>query len=192
MLACPDGTYDDGRGALREKVFNFSHEKSNGRTSSVGHEIFGFDANGNQVIPKKGNFITTKKRDLWPEIAENSQKVIQMLDLCGHEKYLKTTMFGLSGLYPHYGMVVVGANMGVQRMTKEHIGIAMSLKIPIFIVVTKIDLAPNEVLTQTMNTLLKIVKGSACNNMKPMIVKDLKDIDMIAQGVQTRKLCPIF
>ena len=44
-------------------------------------------------------------------------------------------------------MVVVGANMGVQRMTKEHIGIAMSLKIPIFIVVTKIDLAPTEVLT---------------------------------------------
>ena len=70
-----------------------------------------------------------------------------MLDLCGHEKYLKTTMFGLTGLYPHYGMVVVGANMGVQRMTKEHIGIAMSLKIPIFIVVTKIDLAPNEILT---------------------------------------------
>lgn len=153
VLACPDGTFDDGRGALREKVFNFSHEKGNGRTSSVGHEILGFDAHGNQVIPKKGNFVTSKKRDLWPEISEHSKKVIQLLDLCGHEKYLKTTMFGMTGLFPHYGMVVVGANMGVQRMTKEHIGIAMSLKIPIFIVITKIDLAPTEVLTQTLNTL---------------------------------------
>ena len=42
-------------------------------------------------------------------------------------------------------MLVVGANMGVSRMTKEHIGIAISLKIPIFVVVTKIDVAPESV-----------------------------------------------
>lgn len=76
VIACPDGTLDDGRGTLREKVFNFSHEKGNGRTSSVGHEIVGFDKDGNQVVPKKGNFVTSKKKDLWPEISENSQKVI--------------------------------------------------------------------------------------------------------------------
>lgn len=76
-----------------------------------------------------------------------------MIDLCGHEKYLKTTMFGLSGLYPHYAMLIVGANMGISRMTKEHIGIAISLKIPIFVVVTKIDIAPTSVYQETMNTL---------------------------------------
>ena len=76
-----------------------------------------------------------------------------MIDLCGHEKYLKTTMFGLSGLYPQYAMLVIGANMGVSRMTKEHIGIAMSLKIPMFVVITKIDLAPENVYTETMNTI---------------------------------------
>lgn len=32
--------------------------------------------------------------------------------------------------------------MGVSRMTKEHIGITMALKIPMFVVVTKVDLAP--------------------------------------------------
>lgn len=32
-------------------------------------------------------------------------------DLCGHEKYLKTTIFGLTGLQPDYCMVLVGANM---------------------------------------------------------------------------------
>lgn len=68
-----------------------------------------------------------------------------MIDLCGHEKYLKTTMFGLSGLYPHYAMLVVGANMGISRITKEHIGIAVSLKIPIFVVITKVDIAPPNV-----------------------------------------------
>jgi GTPase len=30
------GIMDDGRGFARTKVFNFSHEASNGRTSSIG------------------------------------------------------------------------------------------------------------------------------------------------------------
>lgn len=72
VLACGNGTTDDGRGALREKVFNFTHEKENGRTSSIGHEIIGFDANGNQVIPKKKDIFSSKKKVVWPEIVEGS------------------------------------------------------------------------------------------------------------------------
>jgi predicted GTPase len=34
---------DDGRGSARKMVFNFSHEAANGRTSSIGQEIMGFD-----------------------------------------------------------------------------------------------------------------------------------------------------
>ena len=40
---------DDGRGSARQKVFNFSHEAANGRTSSIGQEIMGFDDENNQV-----------------------------------------------------------------------------------------------------------------------------------------------
>jgi GTPase len=36
---------DDGRGSARKTVFNFSHEAANGRTSSIGQEIMGFDKN---------------------------------------------------------------------------------------------------------------------------------------------------
>ena len=75
------------------------------------------------------------------------------MDLCGHEKYLKTTMAGLSGLYPHYSMVVIGANMGVKRMTKEHMGICLSFKIPMIVVLTKIDIAPESVLNETIQTI---------------------------------------
>jgi GTPase len=52
-------------------------------------------------------------------------------------------MFGLVGLMPDFSMIVVGANMGVSRMTKEHLGISLALKIPIFIIITKIDLPPS-------------------------------------------------
>ena len=98
VLSCSDGMNDDGRGMLREKIFNFDHEKSNGRTSSIANEIIGFDSNGTQVFPnKRKDLLNAKKKVLWPEIVEASTKIINMIDLCGHEKYLKTTLFGLSG-----------------------------------------------------------------------------------------------
>lgn len=53
ILAAPAGVTDDGRGALRDRVFNFAHEKENGRTTSIGHEIIGFDLNGQQVTSMK-------------------------------------------------------------------------------------------------------------------------------------------
>jgi GTPase len=43
VLSCPPGITDDGRGKLRDRVFNFGHEKENGRTTSIAHEIIGFD-----------------------------------------------------------------------------------------------------------------------------------------------------
>jgi len=69
-----------------------------------------------------------------------------LIDLCGHEKYLKTTMLGMVGMVPDYILVVVGANFGLSWMTKEHLGIALALEIPFFIVVTKIDMVSPEVL----------------------------------------------
>jgi GTPase len=71
-------------------------------------------------------------------------------------------MFGLVGLMPDYSMIIVGANMGVSRMTKEHLGISLALKVPIFIVITKIDIAPENVFEETKTTLIKILKSPGC------------------------------
>jgi len=40
---------DNGRGSARAKVFNFDHEQKNGRTSSIGQEIMGFNDDAKQV-----------------------------------------------------------------------------------------------------------------------------------------------
>lgn len=45
-------------------------------------------------------------------------------------------------MLPDFAMLLVGANMGVQLMTKEHISIACALQIPIVVVLTKVDIAP--------------------------------------------------
>lgn len=189
IITSSDEVADDGRGALRKKVFNYTHEMENGRTSSIAYEIVCFDKQGQQVLPESKSL---KKKVVWPDIVSRSAKVVSLNDLCGHEKYLKTTMYGLSGLFPHYGMVVIGANMGIQRMTREHIGIAVSLKIPLFVVVTKVDLAPANVYEATMDKLNKILKGSFCN-MKPFHVTSAEELpDLADKMFQRTNVAPIF
>lgn len=74
--------------------------------------------------------------------------------------HIQTTVFGLTGMSPDYCLVVVGANMGVSRMTKEHIGIASALHLPMIVVVTKTDLAPKKVFRSTMNALTRALKAA--------------------------------
>ena len=148
------GINDDGRGYARKFIFNYQHEAETGRTSSIAEEIIGI---------KDGKIIQSarlneKKNVAWKDIASQSDHVITFLDLCGHEKYLKTTMYGVSALLPHYAVILIGTNMGVQRMTKEHLGIVYSLGIPFFIVFNKIDIAPKEVKEKTINYFTSILK----------------------------------
>ena len=37
----------------------------------------------------------------------------------------------MTGLFVDYGLILVGSNMGITKMTKEHLGILLYLKIPI-------------------------------------------------------------
>lgn len=39
----------------------------------------------------------------------------------------------------------IGANAGIIGMTKEHLSLALCLNVPVFIVVTKIDMCPERV-----------------------------------------------
>lgn len=73
------------------------------------------------------------------------------------------------GLIPDYCLIVVGANFGLSRMTKEHLGIAVVLKIPFFIVLTKVDMVDKEVLKKTISDINKILKSSFVNK-KPVIM----------------------
>jgi len=182
------GMYDDGRGSARLRVFNYPHEAELGRTSSVGHEIMGFDEAGKQVFAER--FVQNKNK-YWGEVVKKSKKVVTLIDLCGHEKYLKTTMFGLVGMVPDYSMIIVGSNMGISRMTKEHLGITLALKIPFFIVLTKVDMCPENIFKETMDNLMKILKSGGCNR-KPIVVKTDEDLSTCAGALATDRICPIF
>ena len=180
------GIKDDGRGYARKFVFNYQHETETGRTSSIAEEIIGFK-DGKIVGAGK---INEKKNVAWKEIATKSDHVITFLDLCGHEKYLKTTMYGVSALMPHYAIILIGANMGAQRMTKEHIGIVVSLGIPFFIVLTKIDISPKEKKEKTITNINLILKSGLQKTV--FNVKSPSEAAFAAKGIDDGNLVPIF
>lgn len=95
------GELDNGRGHARQRLFRHKHEMESGRTSSVGNDILGFDSVGKVV-----NKIDHGTLD-WVKIVEKSAKVITFIDLAGHERYLKTTVFGMTGHAPDFGMLMV-------------------------------------------------------------------------------------
>ena len=49
------------------------------------------------------------------EICEHSSKLITLIDLAGHHKYMKTTIFGLTCYSPDFTMLVVSANTGMGK-----------------------------------------------------------------------------
>ena len=50
-------------------------------------------------------------------------KVISFTDLAGHERYLRTTVFGLLSSSPNYCLLMVAANNGLIGMSKYGISL---------------------------------------------------------------------
>lgn len=181
------GEKDNGRGSARLNVFNFGHEIKTGRTSSIAQHILGFDAEGKIV-----NYDTSLgRKKSWPDIVKHSEKIVTMFDLCGHEKYLKTTIIGLTSHYPDLAFIMIGANMGVTKMTKEHIFLCLSLKIPFVIVITKIDFCPKNILEQTKEQVKKLCKLAVIAR-HPCDVKNDEDVITSVKNIHSMATVPIF
>ncbi|EEA26120.1 hypothetical protein TMatcc_005628 [Talaromyces marneffei ATCC 18224] len=179
------GHLDDGRGKARVNLFRHKHEIESGRTSSVGMEIMGFDARGEIIGSDKGRKLS------WEEIGKKSAKVISFSDLAGHERYLRTTVFGMLSSSPNYCLLMVAANNGLVGMSKEHLGIALALNVPVMVVITKIDICPPQILQQTITQLTRILKSPGARKI-PIFIKDMDETVNTATQFVSQRICPIF
>jgi len=177
------GQLDNGRGSARLNMFRHLHEVQTGRTSSISHEILGFDSQGKPV-----DFVSCGTAD---EIAENATKLITFIDLAGHQKYLRTTISGLTGYDPHYAMLVVSASGGVVPMTQEHLGIAVALGVPFYVVLTKVDVTPRDKLQATLDSLEKVLKSIGANKA-PLVIRSNDDAITAANNTPMENVVPIF
>ena len=68
---------------------------------------------------------------------------------------------------------------------------ALALSVPVFVVVTKIDMCPPNVLQETLKLLVKILKSQGCRKV-PVMVKTQDDVVLSATNFVSERLCPIF
>lgn len=177
------GSLDNGRGSARLNMFRHLHEVQTGRTSSISHEVLGFDNAGHAVYQDAAAST---------EIAESAVKLITFIDLAGHEKYLRTTISGLTGYAPHYAMLVISASAGIVTMTQEHLAIAVALEVPFFVMLTKVDATPKAKLQETLDTLENVLK-SVGNNKVPLVVYSEDDsITAANTALKEKSVVPIF
>jgi elongation factor 1-alpha len=153
------GIVDDGNGSSRSSIFNFPHEQKSGRTSSISQQT----------------------------IKINNKKII-FYDLAGHEKYFKTTLFGISCNYPDIMLILIESNKGIQQMTKEHIISAIYLRIPIVIVMTKLDIALQNKLNTNIRVIKKVMKSVSKNVYE---INDEHNIDIAVKTISETTV-PLF
>lgn len=86
---------------------------------------------------------------------------------------------------------MVAANNGLIGMSKEHLGIALALNVPVMVVITKIDICPPQILEQTVRQITKILKSPGARKIPVFIRTRDECIDTATQFVSQR-ICPIF
>ncbi|AWR96620.1 elongation factor 1-alpha [Acidianus sulfidivorans JP7] len=179
------GKLDDGNGSLRASIARYLHEVISGRTSSITLRILGFD--------NQGKIVNHYCRDPLDEaeVTLKSSKILRLIDLGGHERYLRTTLKGLMGYETDYVMLVVGSDDGLSIMGKEHLAVASVLKYPIFIIITKIDKFPEDRINEIINDIKNVLKIPGINRLV-MEVENEDDILNAILGLQTLRIVPVF
>lgn len=97
-------------------------------------------------------------------------------------------MYNFLNIY--LGMLMVGANAGIVGMTKEHLGLALALSVPVFVVVTKIDMCPPNILQENLRLLIRILKSPGCRKV-PVTVKTPDDVVVSATNFVSERLVSI-
>jgi len=153
---------DNGRGYARSFILRHKHEQETGRTSS-----------------------TTQQYMRLPS------KIIEFNDLAGHEKYYKCTAKQLATNFLDYVAVVINSGSGIQMMTREHISLAFSLRIPMFIIYTKIDTTPHNIYEINLEYIKTFYKNKMNLNVE-VISPDISMMSLIARFGKSNDIVPLF
>lgn len=86
---------------------------------------------------------------------------------------------------------MVAANNGLVGMSKEHLGIALALNVPVMVVVTKIDICPPNILEETITQISKIMRSPGARKV-PTFIKNREECINTATQFVSHRICPVF
>ncbi len=196
------GILDNGKGHSRLLIAKHQHEIDSGRTSSISTHLIGYkeggdgDGNGNgngderpimlpiptliNATSSTNNNVNTTRIQLKSEvdIATEANNLVSLIDLAGHEKYLKTTIHGVSSGMIDYALVLISSHQGPNHMTRHHISLAVAFSVPIIVVLTKIDSCPQHLLKNTKEEIASIIRSPGVQK-RPYLIKQSSDINVV-------------
>jgi GTPase len=139
---------DDGNGSARTLIAKHPHEAERGKTSDVTTRILDF--------PEK-------------------DKAVTLLDTCGQSTYFGSTLHGLCGYFPDCSFLIISANNGITPMTLQHMRALVSLNIPVVVIVTRIDITPQNKYKETIDSIKKMILSMCGKNSKVEIMNNPYD-----------------
>ncbi|MFC4249487.1 GTPBP1 family GTP-binding protein [Natribaculum luteum] len=132
------GTADDGDGGTRAYLDVQPHEVERGLSADLSYAVYGFDDDGPVHVRNPD-----RKADR-AQVVEEADRLVSFVDTVGHEPWLRTTIRGLVGQKLDYGLLVVAADDGPTRTTREHLGVLLATDLPTIVALTKTDLVDDE------------------------------------------------
>ncbi len=145
-------TCDNGCGSARKSLLQHPHEKESGHTSQITSYILRYgESTGSETA-------TT--------LTEQAQKIVHVFDGCGLKGNLKAMVHGFTSTAPDYVFLLVAADTGISSITREHMGIALALHLPIVVVVTKTDLCKPETMKATLDSIETLIRKGT--NKEPL------------------------
>ncbi|MFB6361806.1 MAG: GTPBP1 family GTP-binding protein [Halobacteriales archaeon] len=128
------GQSDDGEGGTRAYLDVQPHEIDRGLSADLSYGVYGF-RDGEPVRMDNPDRKQERAR-----VVEAADRLVSFVDTVGHEPWLRTTIRGLVGQKLDYGLLVVAADDGPTRTTREHLGILLATELPTVVAITKTDL----------------------------------------------------
>lgn len=178
---------DDGRGKSRTSIMKHRHEIESGRTSTATTHLMGYRSTGEPIAGRDS--IRANKRKTEDEVARESHRIITLMDLAGHEKYLKTTIHGVSSGMADYGLILVNSRHPPTHMTQHHLNLCCSFGIPVICVFTKIDGCPEHAFKTSKKEVIKLLRAPDIGK-KPFAIRNEQDIETCIGKLHT--LAPLI
>ena len=157
------------------------HEIESGRTSTATTHLMGFRSSGEAIAGR--DQIRAHKRKTDDEIAKEAYLVITLMDLAGHEKYLKTTIHGVSSGFADYALILVNSRQPPTHMTQHHLNLCCSFGIPVIVVFTKIDGCPEHAFKNCKEEVTKMLRSPEIRK-KPFAVRNDDDLETITDKIR--------
>ncbi|MFC6824383.1 GTPBP1 family GTP-binding protein [Halopelagius fulvigenes] len=132
------GQADDGQGSTRGFLDVQPHEVERGLSADLSYAVYGFSEDGPVHMDNPH-----RKSDR-ARIVQEADRLVSFVDTVGHEPWLRTTIRGLVGQRLDYGLLVVAADDGPTKTTREHLGILLAMELPTLVAITKADAVSEE------------------------------------------------